>query len=110
MSTPEKKKLQDIDMKALDDYADNFPSSAPSRASEQVREPVASKKDTKATSKAKKGNIVTLTLKIPRYIDKQIALMAAASENTKKAVILKALQKVGIEIDEDDITDARGRK
>lgn len=91
--TKAKKGLGNIDTSALDNYAsDNFPKTQPSR-------------DKSTKDKAEKD--VTITLRIPPRIAKDLRIKAATADKTQREFILEGLKKMGIDVKDEDIADRR---
>lgn len=88
------KQIDDIDPNlALAEYAETFPSTAPKP---------------KAKKKIKKGeDDVTVTLRLPPYIHKQLKIKAVTEDKTQRELILEGLRLVGLEIEDEDIVDRR---
>lgn len=57
-----------------------------------------------------RGPEVALSTKIPEYVAKQLRLAAAQRDTTIRNLILEALKKDGLEIQEQDIQDDRKRR
>lgn len=88
-----KEGLGDIDTSALKDFAaENFPTTQPAKS-----------KSTK--EKAEKD--VTLTLRIPPRIAKDLRIKAATADKTQREFILEGLKKMGINVRDEDIADRR---
>ncbi len=91
--TKAKKGLGNIDTSALDNYAsDNFPKTQPSRDK---------------STKKKPERDVTITLRIPPRIAKDLRIKAATADKTQREFILEGLKKMGIDIKDEDIADRR---
>ncbi|MEN9567356.1 MAG: hypothetical protein RLZZ69_2552 [Cyanobacteriota bacterium] len=88
-----KKGLADIDTSALENYAvDNFPKTQPS-------------KDKSTKDKPEKD--VTITLRIPPRIAKDLKIKAVTADKTQREFILEGLRKMGIDVKDEDIADRR---
>ncbi len=87
------KKLGDIDTSALSELAANFPKTS-SRTKED--------KD-----KSTEEKDVTITLRIPSRIAKDLKLKAVMADKTQRELILEGLKLVGVEIRDEDIADRR---
>ncbi|MGK7949684.1 MAG: hypothetical protein AB4368_13060 [Xenococcaceae cyanobacterium] len=87
------KKLGDIDTSALSELAANFPSTSPRT------------KEDKDKSTEEKD--VTITLRIPSRIAKDLKLKAVMADKTQRELILEGLKLVGVEIRDEDIADRR---
>lgn len=87
------KGLGDIDTSALANFAsDNFPRTKPSKDK---------------TNKEKQEKDVTITLRIPPRIAKDLRIKAATADKTQREFILEGLKKMGIDIKDEDIADRR---
>ena len=92
MSKP-KKGLGDIDTSALGDFAaENFPKTQPG---------------TRKLAKQKPEKDVTITLRIPPRIAKDLRIKAATADKTQREFILEGLKKMGIDVKDEDIADRR---
>ena len=92
MSKP-KKGLEDIDTSALGDFAaENFPRTQPAKSK---------------SAKEKPEKDVTITLRIPPRIAKDLRIKAATADKTQREFILEGLRKMGIDVKEKDIADRR---
>ena len=92
MSKP-KKGLGDIDTSALGDFAaENFPKTQPAKSK---------------TAKEKPEKDVTITLRIPPRIAKDLRIKAATADKTQREFILEGLKKMGIDVKDEDIADRR---
>lgn len=86
-------KLGDIDTSALSELAANFPKTSPRT------------KEDKDKSTEEKD--VTITLRIPSRIAKDLKLKAVMADKTQRELILEGLKLVGVEIRDEDIADRR---
>ncbi len=57
------------------------------------------------SSKAEKD--VTITLRIPPYIAKDLKIKAATADKTQRQFILEGLKLMGIDVKDEDIADRR---
>ena len=87
------KKLGDIDTSALSELAANFPKTSPQTKEEQ--------------DKSTYEKDVTITLRIPSRIAKDLKLKAVMADKTQRELILEGLKLVGVEIRDEDIADRR---
>jgi hypothetical protein len=53
---------------------------------------------------------VTLQITIPRRVRRQLDRLAFEREETLRAVILRAVRSLGVEVDDDELKDKRGRR
>ena len=53
---------------------------------------------------------VPLQITIPRRIRRQLDRLAFEREETLRAVILRAVRSLGVEVSDDDLKDRRGRR
>lgn len=89
-----KKGLGDIDTSALEDFAaENFPKTQPVK--------------TISSAKEKRSKDVTITLRIPPRIAKDLRIKAATADKTQREFILEGLKKMGIDVKDEDIADRR---
>ena len=86
--------LGDIDVTALEGLASNLPTTQPA--------PI---KDKPSKDKAEKD--VTITLRIPPYIAKDLKIKAATADKTQREFILEGLKLMGIDVKDEDIADRR---
>jgi hypothetical protein len=87
------KGLGDIDVNALEELASSFP------ATQAAKE----------RSLQKKEKEVTLTLRIPASIAKDLRIKAATADKTQREIILEGLKLMGISISDEEISDRRKR-
>ena len=88
-----KKGLGDIDTSALGDFAaENFPKTQPAKSK---------------LNKEKPARDVTITLRIPPRIAKDLRIKAATADKTQREFILEGLKKMGIDVQDEDIADRR---
>ena len=88
-----KKGLGDIDTSALGDFAaENFPKTQPAKSK---------------SAKEKPEKDVTITLRIPPRIAKDLRIKAATADKTQREFILEGLKKMGIDVNDEDIADRR---
>ena len=87
------RRLGDIDTSALANFAaDNFPKTQPSK---------------EKSRKEKSARDVTITLRIPTRIAKDLRIKAATADKTQRELILEGLKKMGIDVKDEDIADRR---
>lgn len=89
------KKLGDIDTSALSELAANFPKTTTSPPIKEAQDKSNEEKD------------VTITLRIPSRIAKDLKLKAVMADKTQRELILEGLKLVGVEIRDEDIADRR---
>jgi hypothetical protein len=53
---------------------------------------------------------VALQITIPRRVRRQLDRLAFEREETLRAVILRAVRSLGVEVDDDELKDKRGRR
>jgi hypothetical protein len=53
---------------------------------------------------------VALQITIPRRVRRQLDRLAFEREETLRAVILRAVRGLGVEVDDDELKDKRGRR
>jgi len=53
---------------------------------------------------------VPLQITIPRRVRRQLDRLAFEREETLRAVILRAVRSLGVEVSDDDLKDRRGRR
>ena len=86
------KNLGDIDVTALEGLASKLPTTQPV-------------KDQPNKNKAEKD--VTITLRIPPRIAKDLKIKAATADKTQREFILEGLKLMGIDVKDEDIADRR---
>ncbi len=84
--------LGDIDVTALEGLASNLPTTQPV-------------KDKSNKNKTEKD--VTITLRIPPRIAKDLKIKAATADKTQREFILEGLKLMGIDVKDEDIADRR---
>ena len=84
--------LGDIDVTALEGLASNLPTT----------QPVADKPNKKKALKD-----VTITLRIPPRIAKDLKIKAATADKTQREFILEGLKLMGIDVRDEDVCDRR---
>jgi len=84
--------LGDIDVTALEALASNLPTTQPV-------------KDKSSKNQTEKD--VTITLRIPPRIAKDLKIKAATADKTQRELILEGLKLMGIDVKDEDIADRR---
>lgn len=85
--------LPDVDMSALESLAET-----------QIGAQVEQRKPKRAESKDS-----VLTVKLPAYVHTALKVKSATIGKTQREIILEALQGWGIDVDDADIVDRRGK-
>jgi hypothetical protein len=88
------KGLGNVDVTVLDELASSFPSTQPSTT-------------TNKPSNEQPEKDVTITLRIPPRIAKDLKIKAATADKTQREFILYGLKLMGIDIQDEDIADRR---
>ncbi len=89
-----KNSLGDVDVAALQGLASSFPATAPSSSNDKP-------------TKDKPEKDVTITLRIPPRIAKDLRIKAATADKTQREFILEGLKLMGVDIKDEDIADRR---
>ena len=89
-----KNSLGDVDVAALESLASGFPATQP---------PVSTDK----SSQKQPEKDVTITLRIPPRIAKDLKIKAATADKTQREFILEGLKLMGIDVKDEDIADRR---
>ncbi len=84
--------LGDIDVTALEGLASNLPTTQPV---------------TDKSNKNKAEKDVTITLRIPPRIAKDLKIKAATADKTQREFILEGLKLMGIDVRDEDVCDRR---
>ena len=84
--------LGDIDVTALKGLASNLPTTQPV---------------TDKSNKNKAEKDVTITLRIPPRIAKDLKIKAATADKTQREFILEGLKLMGIDVRDEDVCDRR---
>ena len=63
-----------------------------------------------AATPAAQDQEVPLQITIPKRVRRQLDRLAFESEETLRAVILRAVRSFGVEVSDDDLKDRRGRR
>ncbi|WP_019503209.1 hypothetical protein [Pleurocapsa sp. PCC 7319] len=87
-----KNSLGNVDVTALEGLASSFPPTQPS---------------TLKSTKGKPEKDVTITLRIPPRIAKDLRIKAATADKTQREFILEGLKLMGIDVKDEDIADRR---
>ena len=83
------------------------PAPQPVAASASIAPAVPAKRSSAALSRARE---VPLQVLVPEDIREQLGVMAARERTSLRALILRAVRSLGIEVTEDEIKDKRGRR
>lgn len=89
-----KKSLGDVDVAALEGLASSFPATQASPSPDQP-------------AKDKPIKDVTITLRIPPRIAKDLKIKAATADKTQREFILEGLKLMGVDVKDEDIADRR---
>lgn len=89
-----KNSLGDVDVTALEGLASSFPATQPSPSKDQP-------------TKDKLEKDVTITLRIPPRIAKDLKIKAATADKTQREFILEGLKLMGVDVKDEDIADRR---
>jgi hypothetical protein len=100
-----RKKYADLDAVALAQAASGLPptSSAPSAATPSASNPVSSIKPKVVAEEP----VEQISLRLRKSVKKQLKRLADEADVTQQVFILRALQKAGIVLTEDDLRDRR---
>jgi len=63
-----------------------------------------------APAPASKGSEVPLQVLVPEHIRKQLGAMANEEHTSLRALVLRAVRSLGIEVSDEEIKDKRGRR
>ena len=89
-----KNSLGDVDFTALEGLASSFPATGPSPSKDKL-------------IKDKLEKDVTITLRIPPRIAKDLKIKAATADKTQREFILEGLKLMGVDVKDEDIADRR---
>ncbi len=89
-----KNSLGDVDVAALEGLASSFPATQPSPSKDKP-------------TKDKPTKDVTITLRIPPRIAKDLKIKAATADKTQREFILEGLKLMGVDVKDEDIADRR---
>ena len=97
------KKLGDIDTSALNELAAKYPKTSPAASSSKAKDAVTKEDQDKSIEEKD----VTITLRIPARIAKDLKVKAVMADKTQRELILEGLKLVGVNIRDEDIADRR---